>query len=193
MDYKFFLKWISNIIMDPAKAWETTYSENTATRLIRNSFFFPLIILVSISAFIGSLIFTNSELSAVYSVFEGVKCFILLYFTTYGTTLILREITYPLDLGRDFNISFKIILFSSTPFFLCQILSRSFESLLFVNIIGLYGLYIFWTGAEKLLSPPQHKKMPLLIATTISMIAIYVFLNLVLTMITDKIYFAYFT
>jgi hypothetical protein len=193
MDYKFFLKGMSNIIIDPAKAWETTYSENIPVKLLRDSFLFPLIMLVSISAFIGSLIFTNSELSALYSVFEGIKCFFLLFFTIYGTSIIFREITYPLDLGRDFGISFKIIAFSSTPFLICQILSRLFESLLFVNIIGLYGLYIFWAGAEKILSPPQHKKMPMLIATTICMISIYTVINFFLTLVTDKIYFAYFT
>ncbi len=106
--------------------------------------------------------------------------------------LILGEITYPLDLGKDFSISFRLIAFSLAPFILCQVLSRLFESLLFVNVIGLYGLYIFWTGAEKLLNPPQYKKMPLLIATTITLAVIYVAANVLLNMIVDKVYYAFF-
>jgi hypothetical protein len=154
MKYKFFLQRIKNVIYSPVKHWETIASENTPSRLIRNSFFFPLIILVSVSAFFGSLIFTNAELSPVYSIFVSIKCFGLLLFTVYATAYILSEITYPLDLGKDFNISFRIVVFSIGPFLLCQILSRLFESLLFVNIIGFYGLYIFWIGAEKMLTPP---------------------------------------
>jgi len=192
MGYKFFFHGIKNIILNPVKAWEAIDSENRPVKLVRNSFFFPLIILVSVSAFVGSLIFTNAELSPVYSIFVGIKCFGLLFFTIYATAFIFSEITYPLDLGKDFSVSFKIIVYSTAPFLMCQILSRLFESLLFVNIIGLYGLYIFWTGVEKMLTPSQYKKMPMLIATTVTLAGIYIATNLLLTLLIDRVYFAYF-
>ncbi len=192
MNYKFFLHGIINIILNPVKAWETIYSENKPVRLLRDSIFFPLASLVSVSAIVGSLVFINKELSPVYSLFVGLKCFALLCFTTYATTFILREITYPLDLGRDFYSSYRIVVYSIIPFLLCQILSRLFESLLFVNVLGLYGLYIFWVGAEKMLNPPHYKKMPMLIATTISMAGIFIGTDLFLTMLIDRSYFAFF-
>ena len=192
MNYKFFLIGLKNIILNPVKAWETIDSENKKVKVVRDSFLFPLIILVSISAFAGSLIFTNTELSPVFSIFVGVRTFIVLFFTIYATSLILGEITFPLDLGKDFTISFRIIVYSVTPFLLFQILSGIFESLLFANVIGLYGLYIFWTGVDKLLSPPQYKKMPLLIATTISMVVIYVATNMLLTKLVERIFYAFF-
>jgi hypothetical protein len=192
MDYKFFLYGIKNIIINPAKAWETTYSEIIFFKVVRNSLLFPLIVLVSVSAVVGSLVYTNSELPLLYSIFVGIKCFILFYFTVYASSYILREITYPLDLGKNFNLSFIIIVYSITPFLICQILSRLFESLLFVNIIGLYGLYVFWISTEKILTPPQYKKMPLLIAATISFVTIYILTSLVLTMLTDRVYYAFF-
>jgi len=192
MDYKFFLKGLIRIILDPVKAWEAIDSENRPVKVVKNSFLFPVILLVSISAFAGSLLYINSQLSAVYSLFVAIKCFCLFYFTVYASAFILKEITYPLDLGRDFNISFRIVVYSVTPFLLCQVLSRFFESLIFVNLIGLYGLYIFWTGAEKLLNPPQYKKMPLLIAGTISLLVIFIASDFILTKLVDKIYYAFF-
>jgi hypothetical protein len=192
MDYKFFFSGIKNIILNPAKVWETTDSKNIPVKLLRGSFLFPLIIIVSVSAFLGSLIFTNPELSIAYSILVAIKCFVLLLFTAYTTTWLLGEITYPLDLGKKFGISFSLVVYSISPFLLCQLLSRLLESLVFINVLGLYGLYIFWTGAEKLLAPPQHKKRPLLIASTIAMIGIYVATNLVLSMFIDRVYFAYF-
>jgi hypothetical protein len=191
MDYKFFLQGIKNIILNPVKAWETIDSENRSIKILRNNLFFPLIILVSVSAIAGSLIFTNTKLSPIYSILTGLKCFGVLYFTTYATAFIFSEITYPLDLGKNFNISFRIIVYSMVPFLICQILSRLFESLLFVNIIGLYGLYIFWVGTDKMLTPPQYKKMPMLIATAITLTGVYVAINLILTMLVDRVYFAY--
>jgi hypothetical protein len=192
MDFKFFCKGIKNIILDPVKAWELIDSENRPIKLVRNSYLFPLIILVSLSAFAGSLIFTHSELSPVYSVFVGLKCLGILLFTVYFTAFIFNEITNALDLGRDSNISFRIVVYSLTPFLLCQILSQLFESLQFVNIIGLYSLYIIWTGVEKFLTPPQRKKMPILIATIITMTGIYIGLDLVLSILVDKFFYAFF-
>jgi hypothetical protein len=192
MDYKFFLNGLKNIILNPVKAWEIIDSENRPVKIVRNSFFFPLILLISISAFAGSLIFVNSKLSAVYSLFVAIKCFGLFYFAIYATAFVLKEITYTLGLGRDFNISFRMLVFSITPFLLCQILSRLFESLLFVNVIGLYGLYIFWVGAEKMLNPPQNKKTPLLIAGILVMVVIFTTTDLILTKLIDIVYYAFF-
>jgi hypothetical protein len=192
MDYKFFLNSFINIIINPVKAWETIDSENRPIKLVRNSFFFPLILLVSISAFAGSLLYVNSKMPAVYSLFVSIKCFILFFFVTYASAFIVKEITYPLDLGRDFRISFRLIVFSMTPFLICQVMSRLFESLIFVNLIGLYGLYIFWVGAEKILNPPQYKKMPLLIASILSITGIFVVSDFILTKLTDRIYYAFF-
>lgn len=192
MDFKFFLSGLKNIIIFPVKAWATIDSENKPVKFIINSFLLPLTILVSISAIAGSLLFTNAELSPVYSILTGIKWFLIIFITVYLTAIILGEITFPLDLGKDFSISFRLIVFSLAPFILCQILSRLFESLQFVNIIGLYGMYIFWTGAEKLLNPPQYKKMPLLIATTITLAAVYAGSNILLNVLIDKVYYAFF-
>jgi hypothetical protein len=131
-------------------------------------------------------------MSPVYSVIHGVKTFFLLFAVIYSTALILKEITYPLDLGRDFTTAFRLVAFSMVPFLLCKIVSSVFESLVFINIFGLYGLYIFWSGANVILDPPQHKKMPMLIATTIVLTGFYLAFDIVLTMITDRIFYAFF-
>jgi hypothetical protein len=75
---------------------------------------------------------------------------------------------------------------------LCQIMSRLFESLIFVNILALYGLYIFWAGVERMLNPPEHKKMPILVATTVSVLLIFFATNWLLSMLLDRIYFSLF-
>jgi hypothetical protein len=192
MNFSFFPVGIKNIVFNPVKFWETIKSENTPAALIRNSFLIPLSVLVTLAAFFGSLFFTNSELAPLYSVLFSVKCLLVIFIAVYATSAMLSQITYPLDLGKDFSNSFKMIVVSVTPFLMCQILSRLFESLLFVNIISLYGLYIFWIGAEKILNPPQYKKMPLLIATAISFAGIYIVTDLLLGTIIDRFYFLFF-
>jgi hypothetical protein len=193
MDYKFLLTSLKNILLDPSKTWETIDTENRPVKVIRDSYLFPLLILVSLSAVAGSLIFMNTELSPAFSILTGLKTFLTLFITIYLSALILKEITYPLDLGRDFTVSFRIITFSFTPLLLTMFISNFFESLLFVNILGLYGLYIFWTGAEKLLAPPQYKKMPLIIASFIATTSVYALTALFLNMLTDRMFHAFFS
>ena len=192
MDYTFLPKGLINIIFNPEKEWGRIVSENKTTIFLRNNYLFPLILLVSISAIAGSLIFINTELSPVYSLLIGLKSFLLLLITVYASSLIFSHITYPLDLGKDFKTSFRIIVYSITPFLLCEIISSIFESLLFLDILGLFGLYIFWTGTGKILTPPDYKKMPMLIATFVSIIGIYIVSDIILKMLTDKIYNSFF-
>lgn len=192
MNRFFPLQGIVNIIFNPVRFWERIQSEHVTTRFIRNSYFIPVALLVSVSAFFGSLLYANSELSPVYSVLISIKCFLVIFIAVFATSYLLGEITNPLDLGRDFNISFRLVAFSIAPFMICQIMSRIFESLLFVNVLGLYGLYIFWIGAERMLKPPQYKKMPLLIAVAITFAVIYISTESLFNMLTDRFFYSFF-
>jgi hypothetical protein len=192
MDIKFLFLGVRNILTDPGKAWQNIDNENRSVRYLRDSLLLPLIILVSTAAMAGSLLFSDSDLKSVHAIFTGIKTFLVLICTVYATAYLLSEVTHPLDLGRDFYTSFTIIIFSFIPFFLCQIFSSLFESLLFVNILALYGLYIFWEGVVTLLSPPDYKKVPLLIAASAIIIIVYVSVNKILTLIMDKIFYTIF-
>lgn len=190
---KFFLIVVKDIIINPVTAWETIDSEARPVKVIRNGFLLPSLILVSVSAFAGSMVFTNSELSLIYSVLVALKCFFLFYITVFATSWVLKEITYPLDLGKNFAVSFRLITYSVVPILVCQFFSRFFESLLFINVLALYSLYVFWAGAEKLLKPSAYKKMPLMIATLVAFTVIFVAADLLFSMVIDRIYSIFFS
>jgi len=192
MDFKFLYYRITNIILNPVKAWEAIYSENRPIKFVRSSFFLPLVILAAVSAFLGSFLFTHTGFSNAYPVLIGIKYFLLLFFVVYATSFIFQEILKALDLKGNFKLSFKIITYSVAPFLICQIISRLIESFIFVNVLALYGVYIYWTGIEKMINPPEHKKIPMAIATTVSFIALFVVTNWLLTLIIEKLYFTFF-
>jgi uncharacterized membrane protein YfcA len=191
MSFKFLVHGLHGIISDPAKEWDTIQSENKSVKYIRWNLFFPLIILAAASAFLGSLLFTRVELSKVYPVLTGVKYFILIYLVIHGTAFIFKEITNAYGFGRDFNLSFKIIAYSSIPFLICQIISQIFESLIFINVLAFFGLYIFWTGVGKLLHPPEQKKLPLLIFSTVIFVILFLVTNWFLSKLFDKLYYVF--
>jgi hypothetical protein len=181
------------MLLDPVKAWETAGTGITDIKSLRNKILLPAAIIISVSAFGGSLIFINSKLSAAYSVLTAIRCFIAIWVTVYATAWIFKETAFPMDLGRDYSISFSVILFSSIPFFICQFISRFFESFMFLNILGLYGLYIFWAGTGRLMKAPKYKKLPLAIYTTIAMAVIYFASDFILEKLADKIYYSLFS
>jgi len=192
MDLRFLYQRTKHFIISPVKAWEVVHRENRPIKYVRGSYFMPLIILVSISSLLGSLFFINNTLKPMYSVLTGVNTFLFLYIGVYASAFIVNEITRALDLGHEFLTAFKLVAYSLAPIFLSLTVSRLFESLLFINILGLYGLYIFWTGMEKMINPPEHKKLPMLIATVISMIIIFGLLQILLSRLTETVYFALF-
>jgi hypothetical protein len=192
MDFKFLSHRIKSIILNPERAWEGIHYENKPVKFVKGSFFLPLTILVAISAFLGSILFTNTEVSWAYSVLVGTKYFLLLYFVIYGTAFIFSQVTNAINLGTNPDISFKIIAYSAAPFLLCQIISRLFESFIFVNVLALYGLYIFWTGVEKMINPPEQRKIVLLFSAAAIFILLIIAGNWILTRIIDKLFFAFF-
>jgi hypothetical protein len=192
MDLRFLYHRTRYFIISPVMAWEVVHRENRPIKYVRGSYFMPLIILVSVSSFFGSLFFINNTLEPMYSVLVAINTFLFLYLGVYASAYIVTEITKALDLGRDFVTSFKLVAYSLAPLFLSLTVSRLFESMLFLNILSLYGLYIFWTGMETMINPPEHKKLPMVIATVISMIIIIGILQIVLSKLTETIYFAFF-
>jgi len=190
MDIKFLANTVRNLIINPVKEWDVICSENRSVSFFSRSLFLPLLILASVSSFLGAFLFTNTELGNAFSVLKGVRYFILVCIATYGTAFIFMEITNFFGLGRDFSISFRIIVCSLMPFILCQILSQLIESFIFVNILSVFGLYIMWTGIEKMINPPEGKKLTLMIAGTVTFIALFIIANWILTLMTDIIYFS---
>jgi hypothetical protein len=192
MNFNFLVRSVRGLILDPLKEWSVIQAENKNALYFSRNLLFPLLILASVSAFLGSFLFTNTILKDSYSILIGIKYFALLFLAIYGTALVLNEVTNVIGLSKDFNISFKLIVCSVVPFLLCQIVTRVFESFIFINILSFYGLYILWTGIEKLINPPERKKILLTISASIAFIALLSFVNWILTLAFDKLYFSIF-
>ncbi|MCU0459193.1 MAG: YIP1 family protein [Bacteroidales bacterium] len=192
MDFRFLYHRTKYFIINPGKAWDVVHRENRPMQFVRGSFFLPLIILVTISAFLGSMFFINTTLKPMYSVLAAVNTFLFLYLGVYASAFAVREIMRAMDLGHDFLVAFKLVAYSMAPIFLSLTISRLFESLLFINVLGLYGLYIFWIGMEVMVNPPDHKKLPMIIATVVSMLIIFFLLLAILSKLTEAVYFTIF-
>lgn len=192
MDLRFLYHRTKYFIINPGKAWEVVHREERPMKFVRGSFFLPLIILVSVSAFLGSMFFINTTLKPMYSVLTAITTFLFLYLGVYASAFTLREVMRVMGLGHDFLVAFKLVAYSMAPIFLSLTVSRLFESLLFINVLGLYGLYIFWVGTEKMVKPPDNKKLPMIIITVVSTFIIFLLLQILLSKLAQTLYFSVF-
>lgn len=192
MDFKFLIQRIKNIILDPDGTWDTIITENRPVRRVNANFLLPLITLVALAAFTGSLLFTTTGISKAYFVLTGIRYFLLLYITIFGSAYLFTLVTRYLKLPADFNNSLRLMILSSAPLLLCQIVSRLFETFIFINVLSLYGLYIFWIGILKLMNPPENRKLLLIGSGVAIFIFLYFSVNWLLTIVFDKIYFEIF-
>ena len=192
MDYNFFLRHTWLALISPSKVLDTIRTGTNSARHLRNNLLFPLLFLVALFSFLGSLIFPDVTFHPLYSVVASVKLFLLDLFLVYVSSLIFREIAKALDLEADFSLSFMIIVYTLTPLFLCQMVSFLFQSLVFVNILSLYGLWILWTAGETLLGTPEHKKMPLVVASFVVIAELYIGGFIAFSSVFDRIFYAFF-
>ena len=192
MDFKFLADTVRNIILDTIKEWDSIYNGNKPYLLFSRSLFFPLVILASISTFLGAFLFTNTELTNFYSVSAGIRYFAVITIVVYGTALALREMMRSFGYGSDFGIAFKIVCCSVVPLLLCQIISQLFESFIFVNILGFFGFYILYTGIERMLSPSESDRLKLMLGVPMIFFVLFILTGKIITQITDKFYFTFF-
>ena len=190
MNFTFLYRNVQSLIADPSKAWDKILADNKSTGRINRVYILPFVFLIALSAFLGNVLFSRSEVPVLYFVLDSLIYFLLFYFSIYVTAWLSGRIMVTLKLPVSFTESFRLIAFSVIPFLICQIVSRLFESFIFINILAFYGLYIFWTGAGKL-NIPRDKRFIVLIASTALFISSFITASWLLTKIADRIYFTF--
>ncbi len=193
MNFPFLYRSVESLIIDPSKAWDKIIADNKSTGRINTIYLLPFVFMITISAFLGNILFSHTEVSMLYFAIVSVKCFFLFYFSIYLTAWLSSMLMGAIDLPVSFPDSFRLVVFSAMPLLICQVVSRLFESFIFVNILAFYGLFIFWTGTGKLKMAPQNKRVIMLAGYTILFISTLIAGNWLLTLITDWIYFTLFS
>jgi len=192
MDFKFLVKTVKNIIVNTEPEWETIVAEKRTSKFIALNLLLPLIIPASLSAYLGSLFFIDTGLNQAYAVLMGFRYLILFIVVIFLTAVLLKETLKRYGSDSGFENAFKITAFSLVPLLLCQIISRLFESFVFVNVLAMFGIFICWVGIDRLTDLSKKKKYQLLLITTAIFIAVWLITSRLLKFAADKIYYSFF-
>ena len=192
MDFRYLFKTIKNIIVNTEPEWDVVVNEKRTSGFITINLLLPLIILASLSAYLGSFLFIDTGLNQAYAVLSGLRYLIHFLVVIFLTAVLLKEALKRYGADPGFENAFKITALSSVPLLLCQIISRLFESFIFVNVLAVFGIYICWAGIDRLSDLPKKKKYQLLLIATALFIAVWLITNRLLKFAADEIYYSFF-
>ena len=175
------LKRLVRILFVPKKEWVAIASETASIGLVIKYYAWPFIVFAALIK--AGSVYIKFSGEANLNQFKIPFTFTILLFYMFaplfvilvGGSLINRYKHFITSAGHK-NGSFRLLIYSFTPFFLAAILINLESHLPYMHYIGLISIYsvvLFWIGMEPLLHIPSERKAEFLIIS--SMILFFLF------------------
>lgn len=191
MDFILLYRRIRDIFTNPASMWISVRDENRAVNELRFSFLIPVVLLVAISGFIGAMIYSYNGLSIIYPLIIFLRYLLVFMITVELASWMANEISLVFSPEKSFAKNYKLVLYSFTPFMITMAISRLFPALIFLNIGGLYGVFIAWKGLEILTDTPQQLRIRYLTIITLVTIITYIAISFLVKFLLDGVYYSF--
>ncbi len=191
IDLQMLAHRLKHIIVNPVKAWEIIKRENRSTGTVHISFLMPLLILISLSAFAGSLIYNPSGLSVLYPIILALKQFLCFYLTVLISSWILNELSVAFVSKKDYSFNFKLIVYSLSPLYLTVLVTRFLPDLSILNILGFYGAYIMYSGLNTIENLAGKSLLRYFIIALLTVMISYLTISWITRSLLEGIYFAF--
>ena len=169
------------MLTGPRRFWDDI-TERKATIRVFSQFYLPFVILVSITSSIGDLL-NSPEILISYTVVTGLKDIFVYLIHFFIMVFVINQLTTAFGGTENIESSRLAVGFSMTPFFMVAAITGLFPFLYVLNVLGLYGLYIFYTGVPKLFGIPKSR----IIAFTVTAILVNFVIFAVLSIIFWKL------
>jgi len=177
---------VQALLVDPKKEFLVIKTEARTSAFILNNYVYPLMLVFIITTFIGSVVFGNDTLldgiiNFVFSVLVTIPAlFLSIYIGIWTMKMVFPKVNlkyqnFKLNLP-ELKIetlglkTFTLITYSLTPVYISMIVSGVFPGLSkLINLFGLYGIIIYWLGADILIDEmiPKNRNLFIILSLTI--------------------------
>lgn len=177
------------LIFQPVTFWPELASEDQTRRKLVLDFLIPFSLLVGLSSLLGTLFQEGIEdsFSIAYLILSGSISFFIIFLEVYLSGWLITEIALSFDPGAKSNPVFNLVIYSHIPFFITLAISLLIPQLLFINLLGVYSFYLYWTGIESFTSMKEDRKTVFLILSILVMILMYLLLTVIFNSIYDVV------
>ncbi|MBT3383824.1 MAG: hypothetical protein HN778_00155 [Prolixibacteraceae bacterium] len=182
MDISFskIINQIKEIIINPKGFWREQKNKQESQFELLSGFLFPVLLIIAIVVFVGEFLW-SADFYFAYAILKSVReivLFALQYFIAVYLTNVLIETFGGI---KNIAVSRKLVVFSLTPFLLVSVITGLFPYLYVIDILGIYGFYIFWIGAKELLAFPEEKQNRFILFAILVNFFVFGFLSIVLS------------
>ena len=176
------------IILKPKEEWPVIAAEPKTQGDILRGYVLPLAAIGPVASFIGGQIFGYGAFGYSYKpgIVGALGTAILSYVLTIVGVFVLAwiaDVLAPKFSGQSNRLNaFKLVAYGATAAWLAQIFSL-IPALSFFSILGLYSIYLFYTGTTPLMGVPEDKRIGY---TVVTFLAAFV-LNMIVGLIVGGI------
>lgn len=156
---------VRNILLQPAREWTVIEKDRETVIQLYTSYIAPLAAIGPVASIVGlSVIGISLPVGGSYrlpltsAIWHAVTTFVLALVGTYVLALIIDALAPNFLAKKNSLQALKIAAYSSTPAWLTGVFSL-IPSLAFVQILGLYGVYLLYLGLPVLMKAPQEKAL----------------------------------
>lgn len=176
---------VKGILLNPRAEWSIIEREPGDVAYLFMNYVAILAAIPAVCGFIGSSLIgiSLSGLGTVrVPIVTGLVGAVVGYLLTFAMVYIvalLADLLAPTFQGqKNFENALKLVVYSYTPAWLAGVFLL-IPSLGFLTILGLYGLYLLWSGIPPLMKAPQEKSIVYTLAIIVCAIVIGLVVGLV--------------
>ena len=192
MDFLLLYRRLLHLVSSPSGFWSQVKEEQLPSSKVRRYCLMPVILLIALASFTGTWLFSYNSLSVVYPLLKGLEYFLIFFISVELVSFLLAEIAgYMLKIRLSGEL-YKLITYSLMPFMLVMIITRIFSSLLFLNLLGLYGILILWTGIDILIGGDKLFRIRLTALISVAILVFYMGIRWMISSLIEGLYFEIF-
>lgn len=170
---------IKLLILKPKKFWQKQ-KETKGGGALFFSFLLPIIIIVTISVFVGDF-FRRPDFFIQYPLLKSLRTFLLFILMYFIDVFFTNELMKTFGAQKNIQNARKLVIFSMVPFLIVSFVTGLFPFLYILVILGFYSFYVFGVGAKELLTFPENRGQSYILITILVNFFVYGFLSVLLS------------
>ena len=175
---------VKNILISPDAEWPVIAEEPGDVTTLFTRYVAILAAIPAVCGFIGGSIIGMTVSVGTFRVpilaglINMVLGYVFSFVIVYAVALIIDALAPSFRAERNFSAALKLSVYSFTPVWLAGIFIL-IPGLRFLSILGLYGLYLLWTGLTPLMKVPRDKSFFYALCVVLAAIIVTVALAIV--------------
>ncbi len=184
--YKHLILESKELILESKSFWDKK-KEGPFDGRYFNEYFLPLVLLAGVGVFLGEIIWSDEYLisyalaSAVRTIFNYLAQFFILI-------PILQAVQNNNGGIKDRNRTGLVLAYSLFPFVAASFITGLFPGLYVLDILGLYGFYIFIVGTKACMGLSQEHQTKYMVLSILLILLVWGMVNMVSARIVQSLY-----